>query len=133
MALCQAFVGKIIDVGRRVPKVLNSGLQSRYLTWQQHLAIDKASEDCMSYCLNPACPNPENLVNTELCQACGSKLLLRDRYRVLQALGQGGFGATFLSKDESLPGNSFVLPPALPMSCKWREICFSEKPKLLAK
>jgi serine/threonine-protein kinase len=31
-------------------------------------------------------------------------LLLRDRYRVLKALGQGGFGATFLAQDESLPG-----------------------------
>lgn len=31
-------------------------------------------------------------------------MLLRDRYRVLQALGQGGFGATFLAKDEGLPG-----------------------------
>lgn len=58
----------------------------------------------MSYCLNPACPNPENLTHTEFCQACGSKLLLRDRYRVLQALAQGGFGATFLATDESLPG-----------------------------
>ncbi len=58
----------------------------------------------MSYCLNPVCPTPENLANTERCQACGSSLLLRDRYRVLHALGQGGFGATFLAKDESLPG-----------------------------
>lgn len=58
----------------------------------------------MSYCLNPVCPNPENLADTELCQACGAKLLLRDRYRVLYALGQGGFGATFLAKDEGLPG-----------------------------
>ena len=63
----------------------------------------------MSYCLNPACTNPENLANTELCQACGSKLLLRDRYRVVQALGQGGFGATFLSKDESLPGTPYCV------------------------
>lgn len=72
----------------------------------------------MSYCLNPACPNPENLANTELCQACGSKLLLRDRYRVFQALGQGGFGATFLAKDESLPGSPYCvikqLRPAAP-------------------
>lgn len=98
-----------MDVGRRVPKVLNFGLKSKHLTWQQHLAIDRASEDCMSYCLNPACSNPENLVNTELCQSCGSKLLLRDRYRVLQALGQGGFGATFLSKDESLPGTPYCV------------------------
>lgn len=59
----------------------------------------------MSYCLNPACPHPENLTHTELCQACGSKLLLRDRYRVIQQLGHGGFGATYLSKDESLPGS----------------------------
>ncbi len=58
----------------------------------------------MSHCLNPVCPHPENLANTETCQACGSKLLLRDRYRVLHALGQGGFGATFLARDESLPG-----------------------------
>jgi serine/threonine protein kinase, bacterial len=58
----------------------------------------------MSYCLNPACPNPQNLTHTELCQACGSKLLLRDRYRIIQALGQGGFGATFLAIDEDLPG-----------------------------
>ncbi|MBF2027372.1 MAG: pentapeptide repeat-containing protein [Oscillatoriales cyanobacterium C42_A2020_001] len=58
----------------------------------------------MSYCLNPACQNPQNLTHTELCQACGSKLLLRDRYRIIQALGQGGFGATFLAVNESLPG-----------------------------
>jgi serine/threonine protein kinase, bacterial len=63
----------------------------------------------MSYCLNPACTNPENLTHTDLCQACGTKLLLRDRYRVVQALGQGGFGATFLSKDESLPGNPYCV------------------------
>jgi serine/threonine protein kinase, bacterial len=58
----------------------------------------------MSYCLSPGCPNPENLIDAESCQACGSKLLLRDRYRVLHALGQGGFGATYLARDEVLPG-----------------------------
>ena len=58
----------------------------------------------MSYCLNPACPHPENPTHAEMCQACGSQLLLRARYRVIQALGQGGFGATFLAVDESLPG-----------------------------
>jgi serine/threonine-protein kinase len=63
----------------------------------------------MSYCLNSACPHPENLTHTELCQACGAKLLLRDRYRVVHALGQGGFGATFLAKDESLPGNPYCV------------------------
>lgn len=58
----------------------------------------------MSYCLNPACPNPENPDHVDLCQACGSKLILRDRYRVMQPLGQGGFGATFLAIDQLLPG-----------------------------
>lgn len=59
----------------------------------------------MSYCLNPSCTHPENPAKVEICQACGSNLLLRDRYLVLRALGQGGFGATFLARDKSLPGN----------------------------
>ncbi|MEH2135244.1 serine/threonine-protein kinase [Nostoc sp.] len=58
----------------------------------------------MSYCLNPICPNPENLVNSQRCQSCGSQLLLRDRYQVIKPLGQGGFGATFLANDQGLPG-----------------------------
>jgi serine/threonine-protein kinase len=58
----------------------------------------------MSYCLNPACPQPKNPMHADVCQACKSKILLRDRYRGLSALGQGGFGATFLAQDESLPG-----------------------------
>lgn len=58
----------------------------------------------MSHCLNPNCPHPENLASTERCQSCGSQLLLRNRYRVIKALAQGGFGATFLAQDASLPG-----------------------------
>lgn len=58
----------------------------------------------MSYCINPDCPKPENPNHAETCQACGSRLLLRDRYRVVKALGQGGFGATFLAVDQALPG-----------------------------
>jgi serine/threonine protein kinase, bacterial len=58
----------------------------------------------MSYCLNPICPNPENLAYSQRCQSCGSRLRLRDRYQVLKPLGQGGFGATFLAQDETLPG-----------------------------
>ena len=58
----------------------------------------------MSYCLNPKCPHPENLSFLEQCQSCGSRLLLRDRYRVIKALAHGGFGATFVAQDEGLPG-----------------------------
>ncbi|TBR60107.1 serine/threonine protein kinase [Westiellopsis prolifica IICB1] len=58
----------------------------------------------MSYCINPNCPNPENLAYSQRCQSCGSRLLLRSRYRVVKALGQGGFGATFLANDQGLPG-----------------------------
>lgn len=59
----------------------------------------------MSYCINPGCPHPQNPPDSILqCQACGARLLLRARYQVIQPLGQGGFGATFLAKDISLPG-----------------------------
>ncbi|MGD1712902.1 protein kinase domain-containing protein [Dapis sp. BLCC M172] len=59
----------------------------------------------MSYCINPACPQPQNPNSVNKCQACGSDLILRDRYEIIQPLGKGGFGATFLAKDKSLPGD----------------------------
>ena len=58
----------------------------------------------MSYCLNPSCPKPVNHPKSKKCKACGSKLLLRDRYHLVKGLGKGGFGATFLAADISLPG-----------------------------
>jgi serine/threonine protein kinase len=57
----------------------------------------------MSYCLNPRCPSPQNQAGTNFCQTCGSKLLLKDRYRAIKPLGQGGFGITFLAVDEDKP------------------------------
>jgi serine/threonine protein kinase, bacterial len=58
----------------------------------------------MSYCVNPDCTQPKNLSDAFLCQACGARLLVRNRYRVTKSLGQGGFGATFVALDMSLPG-----------------------------
>ena len=57
----------------------------------------------MSYCLNPACQNPQNPDRTQFCLNCGAKLLLRERYRALKPLGRGGFGRTFLAVDEDKP------------------------------
>jgi serine/threonine protein kinase, bacterial len=61
----------------------------------------------MNYCLNPSCSKPKNPDRAKICEACGSKLLLRDRYRILGALGHGGFGATFLVQDIYLPGKPY--------------------------
>ncbi|HBB33187.1 MAG TPA: serine/threonine protein kinase [Cyanobacteria bacterium UBA8803] len=57
----------------------------------------------MSYCLNPSCPMPQNGAGTKFCLACGWKLLLKERYRAIKPLGQGGFGRTFLAVDEDKP------------------------------
>jgi serine/threonine protein kinase len=58
----------------------------------------------MSYCLNPRCPKPENPNNdVKFCLSCGIKLLLKERYRAIKPIGQGGFGRTFLAVDEDKP------------------------------
>ena len=49
----------------------------------------------MSLCINPQCQKPYNSDTTIFCQGCGSELLLDGRYRVIQELGQGGFGTTY--------------------------------------
>ncbi|MBK1987148.1 protein kinase [Sphaerospermopsis aphanizomenoides BCCUSP55] len=57
----------------------------------------------MSYCLNPHCSKPENPDHVKFCISCGTKLLLKERYRAIQPIGQGGFGRTFLAVDEDKP------------------------------
>ena len=58
----------------------------------------------MTYCLNPSCPQPKNPPQAKVCKACGSKILLRNRYLAGKKIGKGGFGTTFLAVDISLPG-----------------------------
>lgn len=43
----------------------------------------------MSYCINPNCPNRQNPDDLELCQACGTKLLINDRYQIIRPLRTG--------------------------------------------
>lgn len=77
----------------------------------------------MSYCLNPSCRHPENSDSSQKCQSCGLPLTnLRDRYRVMRALAQGGFGATFLAKDESLPGQPVCVIKQLRLATNTPEV-----------
>ncbi|MDJ0650781.1 MAG: serine/threonine-protein kinase [Xenococcaceae cyanobacterium MO_188.B19] len=55
----------------------------------------------MSYCFNPDCSKPVNNIQNLICEACGAKLLLGDRYQILRFIGKGGFGNTFLAADVS--------------------------------
>lgn len=56
----------------------------------------------MTYCLNPACSQPQNPDNAEYCLNCGARLthILRGRYRIIKPIGQGGFGKTYLALDD---------------------------------
>ncbi len=55
----------------------------------------------MICCINPQCQKPLNSDDAKICQTCGSSLIrLRERYRAIQPLGQGGFGRTYLAQDE---------------------------------
>jgi WD40 repeat protein len=63
----------------------------------------------MSYCLNPACRNPQNPPQARFCQSCKARLLLAKRYLALKPIGQGGFGRTFLAVDQSKAAKSCCL------------------------
>ncbi|MDF5709084.1 MAG: bifunctional serine/threonine-protein kinase/ABC transporter substrate-binding protein [Nostoc sp. S4] len=59
----------------------------------------------MSYCLNPKCPNPADLMNANgniFCRNCGANLLLENKYRVIKLLGSGGFSWTFEVEDNGI-------------------------------
>lgn len=71
----------------------------------------------MSYCVIPACKSPQNPNSEKFCRSCGSHLLLKERYRPLQPIGQGGFGRTFLAVDEHLPSQP---------NCVIKQLCFPQ-------
>jgi formylglycine-generating enzyme required for sulfatase activity/tRNA A-37 threonylcarbamoyl transferase component Bud32 len=55
----------------------------------------------MICCINPDCEKPENPDGHTYCITCGVKLvpILRNRFRMIKFLGQGGFGRTYLAED----------------------------------
>jgi serine/threonine protein kinase len=56
----------------------------------------------MLYCSNPTCSNPFIPDGNTFCLSCGSQTLsplFRNRYRVIQLLGEGGFGRTYEAID----------------------------------
>jgi len=63
----------------------------------------------MTLCVNPDCKNTDNPAGSDRCQSCGSELLLNGRYEIVRSLGQGGFGATFLSRNTPLPGKPYCV------------------------
>ncbi|MBD2775381.1 bifunctional serine/threonine-protein kinase/formylglycine-generating enzyme family protein [Iningainema tapete] len=56
----------------------------------------------MQICQNPNCSNPFNSDGNRFCISCGQSNfgnLLRNRYRVLRLLGEGGFSRTYAAED----------------------------------
>ncbi|MEM1395113.1 MAG: bifunctional serine/threonine-protein kinase/formylglycine-generating enzyme family protein [Cyanobacteria bacterium P01_H01_bin.150] len=56
----------------------------------------------MLICQNPNCSNPFNVEGNTTCTSCGGSNfgnLLRNRYRVLNLLGEGGFSKTYAAVD----------------------------------
>ncbi|WP_392533159.1 protein kinase [Nostoc sp. C117] len=75
----------------------------------------------------------------QLGQMSNFKRLIGDRYKILQVLGRGGFGITFLAKNILLPGNSLCvikqLCPKVTSPQSWQRACmhFEKEAKTLAK
>ncbi|HEY9810380.1 MAG TPA: serine/threonine-protein kinase [Halomicronema sp.] len=56
----------------------------------------------MAYCVIPSCEKPQNSEDNKICQSCGFKIRLKDRYKPMSLIGKGGFGRTFLAIDEDI-------------------------------
>ncbi len=69
----------------------------------------------MSKCFNPDCLY-QNPINNKFCERCGQKLLLKDHFRGMSYLGEGGFGRTFVGLDQDRRNSPCVIKQFLPLS-----------------
>jgi len=71
----------------------------------------------MLYCSNPTCSNPFIPDGNTFCLSCGSQTLsplFRNRYRVIQLLGEGGFGRTYEAIDTDRMDDPCVIKQFFP-------------------
>ena len=68
----------------------------------------------ISQCLNPDCFH-KNPPQTNFCQRCGTKMILRDRYQIIRFLGQGAFGQTFIAVDKDRLNTQCLIKQFLPL------------------
>ena len=70
----------------------------------------------MAVCINPLCLKPENPQGTKFCQNCGNVIpdLLLHRFKILQPLGKGAFGKTYLAEDSHKLNSACVVKQLIP-------------------
>lgn len=94
----------------------------------------------MSYCFNLNCHQPQNQGDSNVCANCSSNLLLSDaaksggrshRYRAIRVIGRGGFGKTYLAKNETDNSSCVIKQFTFPGSSSTALRLFSEEAQQL--
>jgi serine/threonine protein kinase len=64
----------------------------------------------MTYCINPSCPRRENSDRQKVCAACGTLLLIRERYRLIRPIQELSHSKHFevFEAEDFLSGNKIL-------------------------